>query len=81
VLFDTGIRVSELCSIRNSDIARKSILIHGKGSKERMIYISKTMRRYMRKYEELKAVRFSKKDVDEIKDYFFLLRSICSKVT
>lgn len=48
MLFNTGIRVPELCSIRNSDIGRKSILIHGKGFKERMIYISKTMRRYMR---------------------------------
>ena len=72
MLFDTGIRVSELCSIRNVDIARKHILIHGKGSKERMIYISKTMRRYMRKYEELKAIRFAHKDCSDIEDYYFL---------
>ncbi|MCL1698312.1 tyrosine-type recombinase/integrase [Lysinibacillus sp. BPa_S21] len=72
MLFDTGIRVSELCSIKNSDIARRHILIHGKGSKERMIYISKTMRRYMRKYEELKTIRFSKKSSDEIEEYYFL---------
>lgn len=30
MLFDLGIRVSELCSIKNSDIARKHNLIHGK---------------------------------------------------
>lgn len=75
MLFDTGIRVSELCLIKNSDIARKHILIHGKGSKEGMIYISKTMRRYMRKYEELKAVRFKNKDSSEIEDYYFLDQS------
>lgn len=72
MLFDTGVRVSELCSIKNSDIARKYILIHGKGSKERMIYISKTMRKYMRKYEELKEIRFAHKNAEDIEDYYFL---------
>lgn len=75
MLFDTGIRVSKLCSITNSDIARKHILIHGKGSKERMIYVSKTMRRYMRKYEELKQVKFAHKDSSEIEEYYFLDQS------
>lgn len=72
MLFDTGIRVSELCSIKNSDIARKYILIHGKDSKERMIYISKTMRKYMRKYEELKEKRFAHKNTEDIENYYFL---------
>lgn len=75
MLFDTGIGVSELCSINDADIARRHILIHGKGSKERMIYISKTMRRYMRKYEKLKATRFFRKESDEVEDYYFLDQS------
>mgnify|MGYP001623767632 CR=1 FL=1 len=70
LLFDTGIRVSELCSIKNSDIAREHILIHGKGSKERMIYISKTMRKYMRKYEQAKTIRFQ--NVQDVSDYYLL---------
>lgn len=74
-LFETGVRVSELCNIKNSDIARKHILIHGKGSKERLVYISKTMRRYMRKYDEMKKKRFKHKDADEIEDYYFLDQS------
>lgn len=72
MLFDTGIRVSELCDIKNSDITRTHILIHGKGSKERLIYISKIMRRYMRKYEEMKQQRFKYTPSDEIQDYYFL---------
>lgn len=75
MLFDTGIRVSELCGIKNDDIARRHILIHGKGSKQRLVYISNIMRRYMKKYEELRAERFKKKDSSEIEDYYFLDQS------
>ncbi|AXI08147.1 recombinase [Oceanobacillus zhaokaii] len=75
VLFDTGIRVSELCNIKVTDISAKHILIHGKGSKQRLVYISKVMRRYMRKYETLKKERFKRKHPDEIEDYYFLDQS------
>ncbi|MGG1601140.1 tyrosine-type recombinase/integrase [Paenibacillus naphthalenovorans] len=72
MLFDTGIRVSELCNIKNDDIVRRHILIHGKGSKQRLVYISNIMRKYMRKYEVLKQERFKKRLQDEIEDYYFL---------
>lgn len=41
LLFATGIRISELCSLRAADIDfhTQSILIHGKGAKERMIQV------------------------------------------
>lgn len=71
-LFETGCRVSELCNIKNSDISLKSILIHGKGSKERLVYISKLMRKYMRKYETMRGERFKYKLDDDIEDYYFL---------
>lgn len=74
-LFDTGIRVSELCDIKNDDISAKSILIRGKGSKERLVYISKIMRKYMRKYEEAKKNRFKHKASHEIEEYYFLDQS------
>jgi integrase/recombinase XerD len=75
VLFDTGIRVSELCNIKNADVARRHILIHGKGSKQRLVYISNIMRKYMRRYEALKQERFEKRLQDEIEDYYFLDQS------
>lgn len=75
MLFDTGIRVSELCNIKNDDIARRHILIHGKGSKQRLVYISNIMRKYMRKYEALKQERFIKRLEDEIEDCYFLDQS------
>lgn len=74
-LFDTGIRVSELCDIKVDDVSVRHIVIHGKGSKQRLIYISKLMRRYMEKYEALKKLRFKKKHPSEIEDYYFLDQS------
>lgn len=74
-LFDTGIRVSELCDIKVEDISVRHIVIHGKGSKQRLIYVSKLMRRYMTKYEALRKVRFKKKHPSEIEDYYFLDQS------
>ncbi|SFM12179.1 integrase/recombinase XerD [Paenibacillus sp. 1_12] len=75
MLFDTGVRVSELCNIKNNDVARRHILIHGKGSKQRLVYISNIMRKYMRKYEALRQERFRKRGRDEIEDYYFLDQS------
>lgn len=74
-LFDTGIRVSELCDIKVQDVTNKHIVIHGKGSKQRLIYISRIMRRYMRKFEALKKQRFKHKHPEEIADYYFLDQS------
>lgn len=41
LLFATGIRISELCSLRSQDVNfyEKTVLIYGKGSKERIIQI------------------------------------------
>ena len=41
LLFATGIRISELCSLQTNDInlSEKTVLIYGKGSKERKIQI------------------------------------------
>lgn len=75
MLFDTGIRVSELCDIKEADISMRHILIHGKGSKQRLVYISKTMRKYMRKFEEAKVERFKNKESHEIEDFYFLDQS------
>lgn len=75
MLFDTGIRVSELCAIDKADVSMRHILIHGKGSKQRLVYISKTMRKYMRKYEEAKQERFKHKQVDDVEDFYFLDQS------
>lgn len=71
LLFATGIRISELCSLRPSDIDLKShnILIYGKGAKERILQIENpevilAMATYQKTFE---------KDI-EICGYFFVNR-------
>lgn len=70
LLFATGIRISELCSIRNCDIDLKEglILIHGKGSKERLIQIpNKSVLLSLRTYYDSKSLSRNTK-------YFFTNR-------
>jgi site-specific recombinase XerD len=53
VLYDTGVRASELCNILIEDLnlADSSILIRqGKGRKPRLVFFGKTTRKQLRKY-------------------------------
>ena len=57
LLFATGLRVSELCSLRKNDIDLfdQTVLVYGKGSKERRIQIGnddviKVLKEYAREY-------------------------------
>lgn len=60
LLFATGMRISELCSLNVSDINLydRTILIHGKGSKERRIQIGnddvvRILAEYQKEYTSL----------------------------
>lgn len=61
--FDTGIRNTEMCNILNSDIHDNTILIHGKGNKERNVAISPYVQKIMLRYERIKTVYFKNKVV------------------
>lgn len=52
LLYKTGIRAIEVGRIRECDInfANKSILIHGKGNKERIVYMDDVTIKYLRLY-------------------------------
>jgi len=71
-LFETGLRVSELINLRNGDIYLDKIFVKGKGSHERYVYISKKMRRVMKRYERAKKLRYEKIPDFMIDDYYFL---------
>lgn len=71
LLFATGMRISELCSLKPSDIDMKShnILIYGKGAKERIIQIENP--------EVISAINLYQKtfkDNIELCGYFFINR-------
>lgn len=75
MLFDLGIRVSELTHLKNMDIKEGHILIQGKGDKERALYISPILRKQIIKFENAKKKRFSHKSIHEIDDNFFINQS------
>ena len=54
ILLDTGIRNSELCSIKNIDVKETVIYIFGKGRKERIVPISQYLKKVMVKYERMR---------------------------
>ncbi|MFW6320145.1 MAG: site-specific tyrosine recombinase/integron integrase [Bacillota bacterium] len=52
MLYDTGLRVSELCALklRDIDIKNRTMLIHGKGQKDRIIPIGKRLSTLLESY-------------------------------
>ena len=68
LLYSTGIRVSELISIKtnNIDLKRKRILIDppekGKSRKERIVFFGKQTKEVIEKYLEFRKIYFKKKD-------------------
>lgn len=60
VLVDTGIRVSELIAIKNSDISEKYIKILGKGNKWRVVPISNQLNYFLIKFRRIRDKHFSK---------------------
>lgn len=69
ILFDTGIRNSELCDIKAIDIKDNAILIHGKGNKQRIVPISPILQKTMFRYWQ-KRQMFIKERYEQ--DYYFL---------
>lgn len=60
LLFSTGLRVSELCSLNvDLDLSRDELSVRGKGEKVRVVFLSEEAKDYVRKY--LKA----RKDMEE----------------
>ncbi|OAH60771.1 recombinase [Domibacillus aminovorans] len=58
---DLGIRNLELCSLTHLDVMDTTIKIKGKGNKERHLYISPVLKKYMIKYERIKDMYFKDK--------------------
>lgn len=76
LMFATGIRVSELCSIKDEDIdlEERTLKIFGKGSKERMLYIgSDEVIKILKKYKEV----INKKDNNK----FFFINKFNAKLS
>ena len=73
MLFDTGIRCFELCSLRYTDIHDTYFTIIGKGNKERIAPISPPLHKLMMKYQRMKERFFQGKNITA--DNYFLSRT------
>lgn len=65
ILFDLGIRVSELTHLKFTNVKEEYILIKGQGEKERLLYVSPILKRHIMKYNRAKRKRFSHKKKNE----------------
>lgn len=72
MLFDTGIRCFELCSLTNISVKDSYITILGKGNKERIAAISPPLHKLMFKYQRMRDSYFKGKNVA---DSYFLSRT------
>lgn len=73
MLFDTGIRCYELCTLTNDCIKENCIVVYGKGKKERQVGISSYLAKLLLKYERMRDYNFDCKNID--KNCYFLSRN------
>jgi integrase/recombinase XerD len=69
MLADTGIRAMELRGLLSENVNETSILVNGKGNKERIVFISPALKRILIKYERIKKQHFHDKDTT---NHYFL---------
>jgi integrase/recombinase XerD len=69
MLADCGIRSQELRTLLSVNVKETSILVNGKGNKERLIFISPALKRILIKYERIKKHHFKDKITT---DHYFL---------
>ncbi|MCM3394828.1 MULTISPECIES: tyrosine-type recombinase/integrase [Cytobacillus] len=69
MLADCGLRAMELRGLLNVNVKETSILVNGKGNKERLIFVSPALKRILIKYERVKTQHFKDKITT---DHYFL---------
>lgn len=72
MLFDTGIRISELTGLKKSQIREGYFTIYGKGRKERVVPQSPTVCKWMIRYDMAREAYFELRDAQ---DYYFLSKN------
>lgn len=68
MLADTGIRAMEIRGLETVNVKETTILVNGKGNKERIVFISPALKRILIKYERMRKQYF--KDKDTSTNYF-----------
>ncbi|WP_209122287.1 phage integrase SAM-like domain-containing protein [Alkalihalobacillus sp. BA299] len=70
MLADCGLRSAELRGLKNNDLGETTILINGKGRKQRNVFISPHLKKILIRYERIKKDYFSDRLIET--DHYFL---------
>lgn len=73
-LADTGLRASELCELKQTDIHDGYIIVKGKGQKTRSVPVTPMMKQVMMRYERVKQDYFESKNIST-QEYYILSRN------
>jgi integrase/recombinase XerD len=73
MLVDTGIRNFELCTLKVNYLGETTIKILGKGDKERYVYISPMLKKFLIRYERVKDMYFKNHNL-KYDNYFLSYR-------
>ncbi|MGG1398971.1 tyrosine-type recombinase/integrase [Bacillus salipaludis] len=68
MLADCGLRAMEIRGLKSENVRETSILVNGKGNKERVVFISPALKRILIKYERMKREYF--RGIDTVDNYF-----------
>ncbi|MFP3321988.1 tyrosine-type recombinase/integrase [Planococcus sp. SIMBA_160] len=63
MLADTGLRAMEIRGLQFTNVKETTILVNGKGNKERIVFISPALKRILIKYERLRKENFFNKNI------------------
>lgn len=63
MLADTGLRAMEIRGLQFTNVKETTILVNGKGNKERIVFISPALKRILIKYQRLRKAYFQNKNV------------------
>jgi integrase/recombinase XerD len=70
MMADVGLRSMEVINLPSINVKETSILVNGKGNKERIVFISPALKKILIKYDRLKRQYFKDKTIKE--DNYFL---------
>ena len=64
LLYSTGCRVSEICHIKCTDLLKASLVVRGKGDKDRWVFVGAEAKKALRDYLPIRKSRLKGKDHD-----------------
>ena len=72
ILADCGLRVKELCLLKDSDVMDDRLLVNGKGDKQRMLYLTPTVAAQVIRYKRVRKAYMEGKGLLVSKQRFFV---------